>query len=159
MEKKLEKMRTETKHALVHARAITACLLILMCVVVSGVIPKHLPNANASEFMDGFQVGLLIGLLCVALSYLVKYQRALKDDAKLKQLYYQENDERQKYICQMAGQKSMQISLFILLTAAIIAGYFSNVAFFSLLGATVVQALVVVGIKFYYSKTTTGMEE
>lgn len=159
MEKKLEKMRIKTKQTLVRARALTACLMILMCVVVSGVIPEHLPNTNSGDFMDGVQVGLIIGLLCVALSYLVKYERALKDDAKLKQLYYKENDEREKYICQMAGSKSMQISLFILMTAAVIAGYFSTVAFFSLLGATVVQSFVTIGIKFYYSRTTTGIEE
>lgn len=159
MEKKMERMRKEIKGRLMQARAAVACLVILLGVLVSGVLPTHSGNENIADYMEGFQLGVLIGVLLVVLLTLVRYEQALRNDAKLKQVYYKENDERANYIALMAGKRGYNITIFILLIAGIVVGYFSAEAFIALTGAAVVSSLVQLGLKLYYCRTFSGAEE
>lgn len=159
MEKKLEKMREDIRARLMRTRGFVACIVILLGVVASGVLPYHGGKENAADFMEGFQMGALCGIALVAIVTLVRYEQALKSDAKLKEIYYKENDERTNYIAMMAGKNSMRITLAILLIAAVIVGYYSFEAFAALVGAAVVESLVMLGFKLYYSRTFSGVEE
>lgn len=150
MDKKMEKMRANMQLRLQRSRAFAALLLILMGAVASGVMPVQLPNSDMSDFVTGFQVGLLAGLLAVALVHIFRLQKAMKDDAALRKLYYSEHDERNCYIQQKVGQTMLAVTPVVLLVAAVIAGYFNAVVFFSLIGATLLQSLVGLGMKFYY---------
>lgn len=159
MDKKLEKMRTEVKERLIKSRGFMACLVILLVVVNMGVLPKSTISPEFSDYMQGFQSGLLLGITIVAFVFMLRYQQALKDDAKLKELYYKEHDERQNYIGMMAGKNSMKITMVVFLIGAVIAGYYSIEVFAALLVAALVEGLVTIGLKVYYDRHFTGNEE
>lgn len=159
MDKKMEKMRTDMHSRLQKGWAFAAFLVILIVVSVSRIIPVQLPNPDMSDFVTGFQVGLLAGLLAVALVHIFRMQKAMKDDAALRKLYYSEHDERNCYIQQKVGQTMLAVTPAILLVAAVIAGYFSVTVFFSLIAATLLQSLVGLGLKFYYHSRFSATEE
>lgn len=159
MDKKMEKMRADMRFRLQKSRAFVVLLVILMVAAAAQVIPVQLPDSDLSDFVTSFQVGLLTGLLAVAVVYMVRLQRAMKDDAALRRLYYSEHDERNCYIQQKVGQTMLAVTPVVLLVAAVIAGYFSAVVFFSLVGAALLQALVGLGMKFYYYRRFSAAEE
>lgn len=158
METKLEKMRAEVKKSMQLAAIGVFWIFILMGMIRTKTIPSNLA-ANEAEFMMGFQAGLLVVLDLVLIYKVGIYWRALKDDKKLKQLYYKENDERECYIDQMAGKKSMNITVVLLVVLAVIAANFSFEAFIAIIVATLVVGAVNIGIKLYYTHTSTGIEE
>lgn len=159
MDKKMEKMRTDMQSQLWKGRVFMAFLVILIVVSASRIIPVQLPDSDLSDFVTSFQVGLLSGLLAVAVVYMVRLHRAMKDDAALRKLYYSEHDERNCYIQQKVGQTMLGLAPAALLVAAVIAGYFSAVVFFSLVGAALFQSLVGLGLKFYYHSQFSAAEE
>lgn len=159
MDKKMEKMRTDMHSRLRKGWAFAAFLVILIVVSASRIIPVQLPNPDMSDFVTGFQVGLLAGLLAVALVHIFRMQKAMKDDAALRKFYYSEHDERNCYIQQKVGQTMLAVTPAVLLVAAVIAGYFSAVVFFSLIAATLLQSLVGLGLKFYYHSQFSATEE
>ena len=92
----------------------------------------------------------------ITLSQVVRYQKALKDNTNLKQLYYKEHDERVCYIRQKVGQSSMEITPILMIIVAVIAGYFDFKVFVTLVGATVFLSLINIGFKIYYNHTMSG---
>ena len=74
----------------------------------------------------------------------------MRDEKTLKRLYIEENDERSIMIMQKTGAIGMTICNVGLAFAAVIAGFFNQVAFFSLFGAAVFTALVKGFFKLYY---------
>lgn len=158
MEKKLEKMRKDIQGRLKRKTGLLVCIIALYGVVVSEIFPVQLVNENATDFIKGFQLGLLIIVDLITLNQSIKYQKALKDDAKLKQLYYKEHDERECYIQQKVGKSSMEITMVLMVVLAVIAGYFSFEVFLTLLAATLIQGLIYFGLKGYYSYTMSGKE-
>lgn len=158
MEKKLEKMRAEVKRRMQLASIGVFWISLLMGLIGTKTIPSNLAE-NQADFLMGFQAGLLVALDLVLVYRVGTYLRALKDDKKLKQLYYKENDERECYIAQMAGKKSMSITVVLLVVLAVIAANFSFEAFVALIVATVVVGVVNIGIKVYYTHANTGSEK
>lgn len=150
MNKKMDKMRKDVENRLRRTKGIGACLLAFSITMMSGVFPVNLGNANADDFVSGFQAGILILLLLVYLARLVKYQKALKDEKLLKQLYNQENDERMLYVNQQVGKSSMSVNTVVLLLLAIVAGYFNIVVFVTILATIFVQCMIQIVMKWYY---------
>jgi hypothetical protein len=159
MEKKLERMRKEVRGRMWQTLVITVVMVALLIVVCSGVIPMRSGDQRAADFFAGFQMGLVMATTVVEVYYLVRYIRALTDEKKLKKLYYEEHDERKLYIEQISGQKSQHITVIILIVAAVLVGYYSIEAFIALVAAVAVICLVGIGVKIYYEKTVTGIEE
>lgn len=159
MEKRLECLRGQIELKMKRCTGLIAILTILLVVVSTGRIPLHLADQNGTDFLQGFQVGIMVALDILAVMNLTRYRNALKDETKLKRLYAQEHDERQKYIGQMAGKSSMVTNLVLLSVAAVIAGYFSFQVFITLLVVMLIQCLVTLGMKCYYSNKVTGEEE
>ena len=73
----------------------------------------------------GYITGSSIGLLAVMVFCLIRNCRALKDEVRLKKLYVKCNDERTVQIQTLARNTTMQILLWVGLTATVIAGYFN----------------------------------
>jgi hypothetical protein len=158
MDKKLEEMKKIIKQRVrVQGISVGIIIIIIICVIMN-VFHPFIGGENYSDFMAGFQVGILVALDIVMLFHILKYRAALKNEKKLKLLYLEETDERVKYIQQMAGKSSYKYVEFILLVAACIAGYFSIVAFVALLGAALVEAVVTGILSLYYTKKMTGNE-
>jgi hypothetical protein len=78
---------------------------------------------------------------------------AIKDERKLKMAYNRENDERMKAIRAKAGMPMLLITSVMMVIAAIIAGYFNIVVFYTLTAAAMMQLLLGVSVKLYHMKT------
>ena len=151
MEKKLMKMRKNIEAREKRTNKLLACTVAFLCVSINGIIPVELGNQNHNDFVFGFQCGLLTTLLFVLFSSLLKYRKALKDDKLLKQLYYKENDERMCYIHQQVGKSSLQVTMLILVIATVIVGYFNFTAFLTMLAVILLQGLIQIALKWYYT--------
>lgn len=111
---------------------------------------NNLPNRP--NFVKGFQIGAFVGLELVLVYFIAKYLGSMKNDKSLKNLYIEENDERNIMIMQNTGAMGMSICNIGLAFATVIAGFFNQIAFFSLLAATVFTGLVKVLFKLYYHR-------
>lgn len=78
--------------------------------------------------------------------------KAMKDENELKRLYIKENDERSIMIMQKTGAIGINICIVGFAAATIIAGYFNELIFFTLLGATLFVSLIKGLFKVYYHK-------
>ena len=159
MNEKLARMEKDIRRKLNQSRGFAACILLLLIASVSGVIPVRLENPHLSDYMSGFQLGLLSGLLAVALFTIVRYQKALKDENRLKQLYYEEHDERNRYIHWKSGASAVNVSIILLLVAGVIAGYFNFTVFATLIASAVVTSIIRGGFKLYYCRSLKGTAE
>ena len=100
----------------------------------------------------GFVSGASCGIAAFIIVSLMRISKALKDDAALKKLYVQANDERQQQIWVSARAAAMQICLIGGLVAGIVAGYFDVTVSVTILTCTVLYALVGAACKLYYTK-------
>lgn len=156
MEKKLNKMRKEIENCMKRTNGLLACTALFVCVSISGVIPVQLGSESQNDFVSGFQVGLLTAVMLLLLSGLVKYRKALKDDKLLKQLYYKENDERMCYVNQQVGKASMKVTMLVMVIATVIIGYFNFTAFITMIAVTLLQGLIQIALKCYYTNRVSG---
>ena len=109
--------------------------------------PEHL-----RDFMDGFQLGIILGIFSVLFFIFVRILMAIRSPDRLKKLYISETDERKLFILQKSGSSGMNIVMYGLAVATAVAGNFNNVIFFTLLGATLFVSLVRLVFKLYYHK-------
>jgi hypothetical protein len=105
----------------------------------------------SSDIMN-FHGGALTSIGILLILDILRYLRAIKDDSKLKELYIKENDERTIMIMQKTGAAGINICILGLGIATVVAGYFNELIFFTLLGATLFVALVKGLFKLYYFK-------
>lgn len=113
------------------------------------------PVAGDSHWQSmwrGFISGATAALFVAMLISLVQGIRALKDEKKLKKLYVTQNDERSIQIWTSARASSMQAFLMLGMVASIVAGYFSATVAFTIWACLVLQSLLGLGFKVYYSK-------
>lgn len=103
--------------------------------------------------VSGFQFGLIFGITILAIIQIIKLNIVIKDDKKLKMLYNKEHDERLKAIRSKAGMPMLMITSVMMLIAAIIAGYFNIVAFYTLVIAAMAQLSIGIIVKLYCMKT------
>lgn len=68
----------------------------------------------------------------------------------MKKLYIQENDERKKLIRQMTGGMGLVVCMIGIAFAALIAAYFDQTVFLTLLGALVFIEAVMLMFKLYF---------
>ncbi|MDK2952373.1 MAG: hypothetical protein PWQ77_2038 [Kosmotogales bacterium] len=107
----------------------------------------------SSGFIDGFQSGLLAALVGIFCVFIINYLIVMKDERKLRLLYNRENDERRKQIKLKSGGNVVLINSIIIIFAGIVAGYFNEIVFFSLIGCALFQLLVSAVIKMYLFQT------
>ena len=104
-------------------------------------------------FIDGFQNGLLaaiVGIFCV---FTIKYLSIFNNERKLKLWYNEENDERKNQIRLKSGGNVVLVDSVIIIFAGIIAGYFNEIIFFSLIACALFQLIVSAVIKIYLLNT------
>ncbi|WP_150276020.1 hypothetical protein [Paenibacillus tepidiphilus] len=111
-----------------------------------GGLPK-LPS-----FIKGFHIGAFIGVELFVVSYLAKYMKAAKNETELKKLYIKESDERSGLILQKTATLGMSITFVGLAIAAIVAGFFSSLVFYTLLAALLTILIMFFALLVYFSK-------
>lgn len=103
---------------------------------------------NSSNFGRGFCAGV-IGLMAVNIA---RYSAALKDDEKLKRLYIAETDEREKLICEKSDSSSFKTILCIIVLSAMVASFYSDTVFYTLVAVMLTIMFVKAGFRFYYRR-------
>lgn len=109
-------------------------------------------NTHISDFVHGGQTGLFAGFVVIMLRDIIKYIMAIKDDDRVKAIYIEENDERNKLINDKIGSVGYNFVILGLMLATVTAGFFNEVVFLTLLGALAFMALMKVSLKAYYNK-------
>lgn len=139
----MENFRSKVSHRMLFARIY--CLIIFLLLAVSIIIKI---DSNATAFNLGFGVGIE----SVVIFYMLKYSKALKNEEKLKELYIEENDEREKLIETKIGSTGLIISLMFIVLAMLVSNYFNKTVFFTLLAVTMFIVMVRLALKLYYKE-------
>ncbi len=100
----------------------------------------------------GFICGASVGIAGYIIIGLVRISKALSNEKKLKQLYIEENDERQHQIWTSARALSMQIFLTFGIVAGIVLGYFNVAVSITILSCVTIHAVIGMLCKLYYSR-------
>ena len=88
----------------------------------------------------------------VMIFILVRNILALRDEKKLKKLFVKANDERISKIWTEGRAFAMQISLFVGLVAAIVAGYFNPVISITIVACMFAESMIVLLCVLFFSR-------
>lgn len=134
--------------------AIIALALIVLVNVYLPRVGYVLPSADARwrGFWNGFISGVSGAFVILALLGLVQNIRALRDEAKLRAMYIKEHDERTLEIWKRSAASSYWFESMGMLLAAVVAGYFSPIAFLCIAGCLIYMCVVRLILKLYYAK-------
>lgn len=105
----------------------------------------------------GFQDGIITSLGLLATILVIRYRVLLKDDKKLLLMFNRENDERIKAIKAKAGIPMLPITSILIIIAGIIAGYFNELVFLTLIATAIFQMTICVLVKIIYTKKMGGV--
>lgn len=152
-EKEIAEMKVKCKK---RVAKLIGLIFIVNVLMAAQLINKLMPFANVTEhyasMLEGFQYGLIFGLLIALIGYMVYYTLAARRDDMAKQLYVKETDERNIMIKEKAGIKFFLLNIICMTIAAVISGYFSHIAFFTLVGTVYFEMLLMISLKFYWTK-------
>ncbi|MCM3781873.1 hypothetical protein M3231_02695 [Neobacillus mesonae] len=140
------KVQIKTRKNALSIVAAATLLIYVGLVFYRGGLPE-LPS-----FIKGFHTGAFIGVELCVVFFLAKYIKASKNNAELKKLYIEENDERNGLILQSASSLSIAMILVGLAIASVIAGFFNPLIFYTLLTALLFVLIVFFALWKYYTK-------
>jgi len=143
----MEEFKTKVKQRIILSSGLTLVAVALGIYFVFSL--QNVPDdATMSDgFITGFQFGLIMSIGILSMVTIIKLKRALNDEIKLKVLYNKEHDERLISIRSKAGQPMLAITSVLMIIAAIIAGYFNIVVFYTLVAAVLAQLTISAGVK------------
>jgi len=124
------------------AIALFACILVYNFFFAS--------EAMKESVVTGFQCGFASAGTIVLIFCIVRYRQTLANEEKLRLLYNQEHDERMSAIRSKAGVPMVLVLSLLLAFAGMIAGYFNETMFYTLVLAALGQLLISLVVKFYY---------
>jgi len=109
-------------------------------------------NNNMNNIIQGFRIGICLGMEIVLLYQIRSIVNALKSKDDLRKLYIKENDERNKFISRQTSSIGYSIALFGMALAVIISSFFNIVVCITLLLATLFLIVIILLLYFYYHK-------
>lgn len=147
----MEEFKMKVKRRILIASGLT---LVAVVLGVYSILSLNVSDDSTMSdgFVAGFQFGLILAIGVLSLVDVIKLSRIVKDEIKLKVLYNKEHDERLKAIRSMAGQPIMLVTAVLMIIAAIIAGYFNIVVFYTLVAAVLVQLTISATVKLICMK-------
>jgi len=127
-------------------------LVVFICIALAYFLLYHFSGNKTviPDFIRGFHTGIFIATEAVILIIAVKYIVSMRKEESLRKLFIGENDERRLAIMQRSGALGMTACILGLAFATVVAGFFDQTVFFSLLGALIYTALVKGFLKIYY---------
>ena len=134
----------------IKARIILLCTVLLLFVAILLYNQFGASSALRDSLAFSFQCGFSAAGSLALVFWLMKYRGALKDEAKLRLLYNEENDERMSAIRAKAGIPMVLILSMMLVLAGMVIGYFNETVFVVLICVALFQLLVSLGVKMYY---------
>jgi len=109
-------------------------------------------NNNMNNIIQGFRIGICLGMEIVLLYQIRSIVNALKSKDDLRKLYIKENDERNKFISRQTSSIGYSIALFGMALAVIISSFLNIVVCITLLLATLFLIVTILLLYFYYHK-------
>ncbi|MCQ2468473.1 MAG: hypothetical protein MJ100_01505 [Ruminococcus sp.] len=141
----MEEYKKKIQKKLVIMRIIGILLLLVI------IAEKTFLEKNAPVYA-GLLGGIAVGMLPITIGYCVRFSNALKDEKKLKEMYIQQTDERNKEIIKETMQTSFFIAFFVTVLAILISAAFSKIVAMTLEISIVVYSLIFAGVSAYYNK-------
>lgn len=150
----MEKFRATVKRRIVISSGMALVTMVLGAYSIYSIIISGVSTATHSDgFVAGFQFGLIVSIFGFSVFDIIKLSLAINDETKLKVLYNKEHDERLKAIRNKAGAPMIVVTSVLMVLAAIVAGYFNIVVFYTLVIAVAAQLSVSAMVKLYCMKT------
>lgn len=109
-------------------------------------------GSNASDFIRGFQLGIFSAMVGATVVRILVYNAALRNETKLRKLHIEETDERNQLIALKAGGFASLVELIVSVLATLVAGFFSNTVFFTLLGVVLFIVFLRLITKLVYQR-------
>lgn len=109
-------------------------------------------NNDINDMIQGFRVGICLGMEIVILYQIRGIVKALKSEDNLKQLYIKENDERRKFISKQTSSIGYSIALFAMVLSVIVSSFFNIVVCITLLVVTIFLIINIFLLYVYYRK-------
>lgn len=134
---------------------IRICLLSILDFIFVGLLIYDQFGADPSRKGStafSFLCGLAAAGTLLISAKIIQYRKILHDEAKLRLNYNKENDERTKEIRRRSGMPMVLIFSVLMILAGVIAGYFNETIFITLLAAALCQMLISAIVKVYYLK-------
>jgi hypothetical protein len=120
---------------------------VIYLILISGLV---IDTPTVPDFIRGFNMGAFAGVELILVFFIVKYFVAMKKEDNLKKLYIEENDERSKLILEKTGAFGMLVFTILCAIGAIVAGFFDETVFYTLLCVTALSAIIRGACKLYY---------
>jgi len=112
-----------------------------------------------SEYILEFQQGLRTGGILVILFVICRYMLAMRDEQKLKKLFYHMTDERMTMVRMKSGAPIMLGSAVALLAVSMVAMYFNTTVSLTLIACAVFLIVVAAVGKVVWNARLTSIED
>ena len=158
MEKKLLKAKQELQKYTNIWGVIAICSILLLALNGLGYLTRSYVDSHVANYMNGFYTGLFIVTIVVAIFYVVKNYKAMKNEKDLMRLYNEMHDERCRQIELMSKRQAFLIAEDLLLVVAVIASFINSYLFAGIIISMIVFIFTSIFCKEYYKRTYTGEE-
>jgi len=158
MDKKLLKAKQELQKYTNIWIVVAICSILLLAVNKLGYLTKSYADSHMANYMDGFYTGLFIVIIVVAVCYIAKNYKAMKNEKDLMRLYNEMHDERCRQIELMSKHQAFLIAEDLLLVVAVIASFINSYLFAGIIISMIVFIFTSIFCREYYKRTYTGEE-
>ncbi|MDR1539576.1 MAG: hypothetical protein LBU32_16565 [Clostridiales bacterium] len=125
---------------------------IFIWALIAASVFKPIGLENFSRFVRGFQIGLMAALDGALIHMLLKCRSAVKDEEKLKRMYFEAYDERKKLLHEKSGGSALYLCSLALLAPAVASACFRPDAFWAFVGCSALLLITRKVLLIYYSK-------
>ena len=158
MDKKLLKAKQELQKYTNIWIVIAICSALILAVNKLGYLTKSYTDSHVANYMDGFYTGLFIVIIVVAVCYIAKNYKAMKNEKDLMRLYNEMHDERCRQIELMSKRQAFLIAEDLLLVVAVIASFINSYLFAGIIISMIVFIFTSIFCREFYKRTYTGEE-
>ena len=158
MDKKLLKAKQELQKYTNIWIVVAICSALILAVNKLGYLKKSYADSHMANYMDGFYTGLFIVIIVVAMCYITKNYKAMKNEKDLMHLYNEMHDERCRQIELMSKRQAFLIAEDLLLIVAVIASFINSYLFAGIIISMIVFIFTSIFCREFYKRTYTGEE-
>ena len=158
MDKKLLKAKQELQKYTNIWGVVAICSALILAVNKLGYLTKSYADSHMANYMDGFYTGLFIVIIVVAMCYIAKNYKSMKNEKDLMRLYNEMHDERCRQIELMSKRQAFLIAEDLLLVVAVIASFINSYLFAGIIISMIVFIFTSIICREYYKRTYTGEE-
>lgn len=140
----MEKFREGLKKRLISYIVALVVAVVIIIVTFMRFLMDDSPG-HMESFMSGFQFGLFATGMVIALLNIYSCIKAMKSNLACKKLYIKTKDERTKAIWSKSVTTGFLVTMYTLLVATIVAGFYNTIVFVTLLSVLLLM-LAVTGV-------------